>query len=368
MPDVDVLRELTGQFGRPQFDDLVSVARKRRRSVVLGAAAGVAVVVLAVGVATAALSDGQRASEPIQQPSPTQIEPSRPATPTTSDGWTLERIRAEGSPQGDVFDYRLGPAPGSFLDAELYCVGGEGCDDFPPDLEGRTSHFALEMTERAEGGRSALFEVQGRPWAKYFDEDSMLVHDGFAGAERFRLLQTDGTELQLRLVSDPAPAAPGPDVMLIQDLDRARDFQVGPEGPGIEPYLVDDRAATLQPLLVPEEIKQWGPNVAEFLWGTNDCRVMWQQRDGGFDHHDVDCRNPGLTDLPDDYWGYLDDVWTEPGRMVVLEHNADGIPLVVHASLDRGATWERIEVEDRDRGETTAVIADALEDALRELD
>jgi hypothetical protein len=367
MPDVDALHELSGRFERPQFDDLVAVARKRRRSAVLGSAAAVAVVILGVGLATAGLSDGQRASEPIQQPSPTQVDPSLPATPTTSDEWTLERIRDEGSSQGEVFDYRLGPAPGSFLDAELYCLGGEGCDDVPPDLEGMTSHFALEMTEVSEGGRSALFEVQGRPWAKYFDEDSILVHDGFAGAERFRLLQADGTELQLRTTSDPAPAVPGHDVVLIQDLDRARQPQLGPEGPGIEPYVVDDRAATLQPLLVPEEVKEWGPNVDEFLWGTDDCRVWWQRPDGSFDHHDVDCRDPGLTELPVDYWSDLED-WAEPGRMVLLEHDTDGVPLVLHASLDRGATWERVEIEDRSWDGTLAMTADALTDALRQLD
>ncbi len=237
-----------------------------------------------------------------------------------------------------VFDARVGPAP-SGLDAELYCVGEQGCDDFPPDLPGRTSHLALELTR---DGRSVLFDVQGRPWATYYGEDSILVQDGFDQSTRFRPLYADGTELTLRVVSDPAPAVPGPDVVLVQALDRARDFQVGPEGPGIEPYLVDESAGTLQPLDVPAEIKEWGPNADEFLWGSNDCRAIWQQPDGSWDVHDVDCPDPGWTTVPVDYLSYFDE-WVEPGRMLLLDRNSDGKPLAVHASLDRGATWERVE-------------------------
>lgn len=354
MPDVDVLRELSGQFHRPGFEDLVIVSRKRRRrSVQAGAAAGVAAVVLAVGVTALGVSDGRQSPDPAPSPS---------ETPTSTDGWTPEQVRAEGAPLGDVFDARVGPAP-SGLDAELYCFGSEGCDDFPPDLSGRTSHLALELTR---DGQSVLFDVQGRPWAQYYGEDSILVQDGFDQATRFRLLFADGTDVTLRVVGGLAPAAPGPDVVLIQDLDRARDFQVGPEGPGIEPYLVDDSAGTLQLLDVPDEVKEWGPNVEEFLWGTNDCRAVWQQPDGSFDTHDVDCRNPGLTDLPVDYWSYLGD-WAEPGRMLLLEHNADGKPLAVHASLDYGATWERVEVAGRGWDGTIAHSGLALAEALRPL-
>ena len=110
-----------------------------------------------------------------------------------------------------------------------------------------------------------------------------------------------------------------------------------------------------------------GPNVDEFLWGGNGCRVIWQRADGSFDHHDVDCRDPGAGPYdPGWNWpGFAD--WLEPGRMALVEWSADGIPLVVHASLDRGATWERIEVEDRDWGDTTQEIHDALADVMRQL-
>ena len=80
--------------------------------------------------------------------------------------------------------------------------------------------------------------------------------------------------------------------------------------------------------------------------GARPCRVTWQRPDGSFDNHDVDCLTLALTALPDGLRDLLGE-WTEPGRMLLVEHNADGIPLVLHASLDRGATWQRIEIEDR---------------------
>ncbi len=316
VPDVDL-------------DAVRSTARaNRHRTLALGAAACAAVVV--VGIAGAALSGGQRAVGPAQDTSPSTVEE-----------WTPERTRAEGSPVDLLYSWS-GPAP-SGLDAQLYCTGG--CDEWKPDdVEGRTSHWALEVRQ---GGRSALFDVQGVPWARYFDEDSILVQDGINQVVRFRLLQADGTAVPLRRVSDLAPAVPGPDIMLIMDLDTYRRGTFGPDGPGEHPYLVDDRAGTLQLLDVPWEIEWWGPNVDEFLWGGDDCRVIWQRPDGSFDHHDAaDCQN---TVAPTDPGWNFDRFaeWLEPGRMALVEHSADGIPLVVHASLDRGATWERIEVEGR---------------------
>jgi hypothetical protein len=282
-----------------------------------------------------------------------------------SGAWPPERIRAEGSPL-DTFDYQLGSAPAG-LDAQLYCTGGAACDayDWRPitPAEERASHWALEMTQDA---RSVLFDVQGVPWARYFGEDSIIVEDGIGQAVRIRQLRADGTAVQLRPLSEPAPATPGRDVMLAPTLDRA-DNGKGTAGRGEVPYLVDERAGTLQPLDVPQEVEAWGPNVDEFLWGVNGCRVVWQQTDGAFAHHDVDCRRPGLTDLPVDYWSYLDS-WAKPGRMALVEHDADGVPLVVHASVDRGATWKRIQIEDRNRDGTLAQAGPAIADALGQLD
>jgi hypothetical protein len=132
---------------------------------------------------------------------------------------------------------------------------------------------------------------------------------------------------------------------------------------------VDDFAGTIRPLDVPEEVTTWGPNVDEFLWGWNGCRVIWQRPDGSFDHHDVACLNPeaGNTDPAWDSDGSLAD-WLEPGRLLIVEWSDSGAPLVVHASLDRGATWQRVKVRDRDWSDPTMVeIADALAEAMRQL-
>lgn len=289
-------------------------------------------------------------------------------SPAALEEWTPERTRAEGSPVG-FLGGPSGPSP-SGLDAQLYCISqaipsDSPCDRYHSYDPEEDQHWAVEVTQ---GGRSALFEVLGTPLVEDFDEDSFLVEDGTDQAPRFRLLQADGTAVQLRELSDLAPAIPGPDVLLIQNLDVYRRGSVGADGPEEPPYLVDDRAGTLQRLDVPEEIKWWGPNVDEFLWGGNGCRVIWQQPDGSFDHHDEDCQFPvGHTD-PGLNWGDGFADWLEPGRMALVEWGESGGPLVVHASLDRGATWDRIEVAQRDWGDTTGVIADALADVMRQLD
>jgi hypothetical protein len=353
MPDVDVLRELSGQFQRPRFDHLEAVARQRLRRTALGAAAGVAVVALTVGMAAAGLSDGQRTQEPVHQPSPSE-------TSTTGDGWTPERTRAEGSPVPF-----LGSAPSGF-DTQLYCAtdsasSSSPCDRYHPYNPDEDQHRAIEVTQ---GGESALFDIEGTPWAESFDEDSILVQDGTDDAPRFRLLQADGTAVQLRLLSERAPAVPGPDVMLIQALELHRLASIGDDKEE-PPYLVDDDAGTLQLLDVPQEIEWWGPNVDEALWGADGCRAIWQQPDGSFAHHDVDCRDGAAWD-PGWNWPAFAD-WLEPGRMALVEWRDNGAPRVVHASMDRGATWERIVIEDRDWGDSLDVMVDALEEALRPL-
>jgi hypothetical protein len=346
----------------PDFGELERRASRRgRRRVALGAAAGAAAVILSVGIAGGALSSGERTHPPVQQPSPTE-------SPSSAEEWTPERTRAEGLPL-ELLARRSGPSP-SGLDAQLYCIGepittGSPCDRYHPYDPREDQHWALEVTQR---GRSALFDVRGTPAIGDFDEDSILVQDGTEQAVRFRLLQADGTAVRLRLLTGRAPAVPGPDVKLIQNLDVYRSGMFGKDGPGWRPYRVDERAGTLQLLDVPEEIEWWGPNVDEFLWGGNGCRVIWQQPDGGFDTHDTGCRKPdGHTD-PGWNWddGYAD--WLEPGRMALVEWNNSGAPLAVHASLDRGATWERVDIEDRVWDDTTEQISDALVDALRQLD
>ena len=171
--------------------------------------------------------------------------------------WTPQRIRAEGSPCGPP---RVPKGPSaSGLDAHLYCVASS-CAFLDSEANRR---WALEVTQ---GDRSALFDVSGIPWGRDFDDDSILVQDGTDQAVRFRLLQADGTTVPLRMVSDPVPAVPGPGVMLIDPLDVYREARWGPATVA-RPYLVDDRAGTIRPLDVPEEINSWGPNVDEFLLG-----------------------------------------------------------------------------------------------------
>jgi hypothetical protein len=337
MSDLDRLRELVRQLPPPQYESLVAVARKRRRRSALGVAAGAAaVVVLAVWIAPS-LPGVAHTSQPVQQPSP-----------STVDGWTPDRIRAEGE-RMDYLAYRSGGPSPSSIDTTLYCTGqpiesGSPCDPYHYDPE-QDQHWSLEVTQ---GGQSALFEVQGRPWIGDFDEDSILVEDGSlvqdgtTQAVRYRLLQADGTAVQLRMVSDLAPAIPGPDVMLIQDLDGYRNPRgIGPDQQE-PPYLVDDGAGTIQPLDVPQEVEWWGPNVDEALWGATGCRVTWQQPDGNFDLHDADCR-PRRNEFTDPDWPAFTD-WLEPGRMAIVEKGNDGAPMVVHASVNWGTTWQRIEL------------------------
>ena len=355
MPEVDDLRELTGQFQRPAFDDLVAVSRTRRRRTGLAAALAVSSAVAAVAVVTAALPDGQRAVEPAN-PSPTGTP-----SPSTSTEWTPERFRDEGSAEVLI------PATESGLTATQYLACSGTCS-------GELSNRALEVSQ---DGQSALFEVRGLVvswspvWVDVYDEDSVLVQDAAEEGRteepaRFRLLQADGTAVELRMVDEPAPAAPGPGVSVI---DPYFAWSRGMSGPDDREklYLVDGGAGTLQPLDVPEEVVAWGPNVEEFLWGADGCRAIWQQPDGSFDFHDIDCVDPVVTSVPTDYWDYLDD-WAAPGRMVLLEHDYDWIPLAVNASVDFGATWTRVEIEDRPWDGTIAQAGAAIAFALEPLE
>jgi hypothetical protein len=342
MSELTPLREavetLAARTLPPDFAELQRrAARRGRRRAALGVAGGAAAVIVAVGIAGAVLSGGDRSLPPAQQPSPSPTK-----SPTTSQEWTPERIRDEGSIVSDLGLEGDQALALSGLQAEVYCAGGLACNDFYyPDFEGRTVHWALNVVQ---GGESALFEVQGKPEAWYYDEDSILVHDGLDEALRFRLLQADGTTVELSMVDDPAPAVVGSDVVLVRELEVYRRGVFDPDRPNDHPYLVDESAGTVQPLGVPA-MDWWGTNLEEFLWGGDGCRVMWQNPDGGFDHHDLDCGDGVVLEV----WDYS--VWSEPGRMAVVEVDAEQTALVVHASVDRGATWERIELNGGDVGE-----------------
>jgi hypothetical protein len=348
MPDLDTLREITGRLQPPAFDTLVTVSRQRRRRATLGGALGFSAVVIAASVAVSGLSSDRRSIDPAD-PTPTP-------SPSASTLWTPERFKAEG--ESEV----LVPLTETGLMATQYVACSGTC-------EGEISNRGLEVSQN---GQSAVFEVRGLAvsfspvWVEVFDGDSVLVQDAVEvgrpdGAVRFRLLQADGTEVELEVVEEPVPAAPGTDVFVIDPYDA---WSRGSRGPDDVQrlYRVDDDARTLRPLDVPRAITQWGPEVDRFLWGTDGCRVFWQRTDGSFDHHDTTCRDPGLTNPANQWWPYLGD-WAEPGRMVVVEVHPDGYPLVLHASPDRGSSWERVTI-DRLGDVPLTQSADAILDAL----
>lgn len=202
---------------------------------------------------------------------------------------------------------------------------------------------ALELTDE---GQTALFEVRYWVWVGPFDEDSVLVVDGAAqaGPGRYQLLKADGTVVPMEVIDDKVPAVPGPDVMRIVDFPS---WSAGSGGPG-DVYLVDEDAGTISPLDVPDEeaIRYWGPNVDEFLWAVSeDCRVFWATA-GTVEERRLDCGDDmAFTYLFDDL---IPASWLQPGRMVLMERT---IPpptgaVVLHVSLDSGATWQEIPVEE----------------------
>src|SRR5215211_7728636 len=128
--------------------------------------------------------------------------------PTTTDEvWSLERIRAEGSPENQTVT-----ESGITTRAYVVCDGPRSACKSDPPLRVPYQHAALEVTQ---DGRSALFGVgaNGEDWAAGFDADSVFVMDdpddvGGLGGDpeqvRYRLLRADGTEVQLQFINNPA--------------------------------------------------------------------------------------------------------------------------------------------------------------------
>jgi hypothetical protein len=328
MSDLDVLREVVGQLPPPKYEDLVAVSRKRRRRTALGAAAGAAALVLGVGLAGAAVSGSQHAMRPVQLPSPTGS-----ASTSGAGSWTPEQIRAAGLPVDD--DGQITTDSGLATQVYLAC-NGSPCppDDPPPD-----GQMAVEVSQN---GRSAVFDLHYslHPWVKAFDGDSVLVQDAEErGKRRYRLLQADGTAVQLQMVDDPAPAVPAPGVVVIDDWTG---WNVGLAG-SEDLYLVDEGAATLRPVDVPKAVRYWGPNLDQFLWGaTDDCRVFWATG-GNFEKRRLDCAD-GLDFTSGLNTDEFPPGWLQPGRMAVVEQFDPGNRTAVHVSLDGGTTWQRVPV------------------------
>lgn len=89
MPDLDQLRELTGQFRPPPLDDLIAVSRSRRRRAAMGAGAmATAAVIVAIAAATGVAD--RRAAEPPIGPSPSPTVTTTavdPAVDVQIQGW-----------------------------------------------------------------------------------------------------------------------------------------------------------------------------------------------------------------------------------------------------------------------------------------
>jgi hypothetical protein len=337
----------------PPEEDVLRGKRmlRRRQAVVCGVAAAAVVTVLGV---TAAVTGGEQAG----------IEPTQPApTHSTGDEWPLERIRAEGTvEQTDVTESGITVRLYGKCDEDLRSpevpesVNSVCAPNIDPPIRRAHSHFALEV---AHDGQSALFGGDGDlPYVvTAYGEDSVIILDGepAIGVDpadpsygRYRLLRADGTETRLRLEVDPAPAVPGPDVVVI---DRARYEGEGKAAIQFA-FRLDESAGTLRRLDVPRNDlrmggNSWGPNTDEALWFVQaiDCRVdrvvggsveQYDACGGAFQGHWYD----SLVSV-DAEW--IPDGWLTPDRMVVLQNTSGRLTL--HISLDAGASWQHIPVD-----------------------
>lgn len=271
-----------------------------------------------------------------------------PQAPTPEEEWPLERIRDEGAAAEETVTE-------SGLAAREYvvCDGPRWKCEGDPPLRGPYQHAALELTR---DGRSALFSLAGEAddarRVTAFDETSVLAIDNPRDALnrsgwRYRLLRVDGTEILLDLVGDTVPAAPGSDVVVV-------DFSTDTDPGGMEHALrLDERAGTLRPLDLRRNAdlgfagRSWGPNTDEFLWFVSvDCRVSWVVG-GVLEQRRLDCAHDFEFDWRGGDYTHVDrdwfpDGWLKPGRMALLERVDDR--LILHMSLDRGSTWQRIRV------------------------
>jgi hypothetical protein len=352
---------------------------RRRRTVVAGAVAAAVLAVLGiVTVTTGGLWAGDRI-EPIR-PGPTATD-----SPSADDEWSLERIRAEGRVEEEQVT-----KSGITLRTYVLCDGTPDCS---PHTDGpirrEHEHFAIEVTQDA---RSALFRIGNSAMTVVtgYDDATLLVMDPLLPTvdpldpyqNSYRLVRADGTESRLQVDSDPAPAVPGPGVVLINHYD------IDPDNDSMESQIVlvvDENEGTVRVLDMPQNIdmrRTWGPNPDEFLWFvTFSCDVyLWtssgtfETRRGGcagsFDpgHYQTDesgnqtddFGNQGNGDITWVNGDWFPNGWLEPGRMAFLERNFLGrneSRLTLHVTLDQGATWRRIPVSDEA----------AIPDALRQL-
>ena len=329
MPDIEVLRDLTPQFPPPALDDLAAVVRRRRRRAALTAGAGALAAVVVVATLLGGMPRNDRSTDPVDDPTDGRT--------AENQSWSPERIRAEGDTHGGL------PGQDGALDARFWSVCDRADCDYGTtgdNYDHRVVHSALEVT--VDGYRtSGLFGLNGGPGEipethlQPFNDDTIFVQDKSRHGgtqERYRLLNADGTTTDLTMLPSTAPAAAGPNVV-----------RTSARSAGLA--RVDEAAGTIQRLDLPDAVFFWAQSAAdELLWGiANGCVVYWQQPGGDFTHRDLDCRSP-LPDLGIDD-GPRATAWFTAERIAVTElGGSKGLPVALHVSLDRGATWQRFPV------------------------
>ena len=339
---------------------------RRRRTMVAGAAAAATVAVLGIVTATNGLP---RAGD--------RLDPARHGpTPTMSSAaqWPLERIRAEGR----VEDQEMTQS-GLQVRRYVLCDGSPECS---PGTDGpirrKHEHAALEVTQDA---RSALFRIGNSAMTVVtpYDDATLLVMDPALPdgdalnpyQNDFRLVRADGTEIPLRVDLRPAPAVPGPGVVLVNHYD------INPDNDSMESQIVlvvDENRRVVRALDMPQNIdlrRTWGPNVDQSLWFVSfSCDIHFWTSNGNFESREPGCTdgfsaghyrtdqsgnttdefgNPGNGDITWVNGDWFPDGWLRPGRMAFLERHYLGrndSRLTLHVTLDQAATWQEIPVSD----------------------
>ena len=353
MPDLEVLRDLTPQFPPPGLDDLAAVVRRRRRRAVITAGAGALTAVVVVATMLGGMPSNDRPMDPVDDP--TDGRTHRTAEDRT---WEPEQIRAEGDTQGTINFFPLGR--GGALEARFWSVCERANCDYAEmrigdNYDYRVIHSALEVT--VDGYRtSGVFGLNQGPgeWPEIhlqpFDDDSIYVQDWDrqGGTQwRYRLLNADGTTIDLALLPSVAPPAPGPDVVRTSFLSGGR-ARVGASFEFAGLARVDEAAGTIQRLDLPDAVFGWSDSAAdELLWGVGEdggCVVYWQQPRGEFAHRELDCRSSfAVLQIAGD--DFLPAAWFTAERMAVIElGGGQGRAVALHVSLDLGDTWQRIPV------------------------
>lgn len=340
---------------------------RRRRTVRVGAGAAAVVAVLAIVAVTTGGPQADNDIDPVRPGLTRGATPTPTESPWMDDEYPLERIRAEGR-----VDEEQVTKSGITWRKYVLCDGSPECS---PNTDGpirrEHEHYALEVTQ---GARSALFGIVDSVMTAVaaYDDDTLLVMDPLPEGNdpldpyqnSYRLVRADGTEIHLEMSPDPAPAVPGPGVVLINH------FDLNPDDDSTSSQIVlvvDENEVTVRVLEMPQNIpasRTWGPNLDEFLWFVTDyCDLHFWTSNGTFETRSAGCTDgfePGTRDITWVNGDWFPDGWLEPGRMAFLERNLLGshdVRFTLHVTLDHGTTWQRIPVS------SEATVPEALRQA-----